>query len=131
GLAAAYGGAAPSEAGPLRIEGCVATGMDLETALREAIVEGALGEGAAAVEALEGAGACVDPVVRGVLSRIAADEQRHALLAYQTVKWALDAEPRRARAVVRACLREGQLHAPKPAVELADSDDAARGYGLI
>lgn len=131
GLAAAYGGAPPSEPGPLNIDACVATGMDLETALREAIVEGALGEGAAAVEALEGAGACVDPVVRGVLSRIAADEQRHALLAYQTVKWALAAEPRRARAVVRACLRDGQLHAPKPAAELADSDDAALGYGLI
>lgn len=131
GLAAAYGGAPPSEAGPLRIEGCVATGMDLETALREAIFEGALGEGAAAVEALEGAGACVDPVVRGVLSRIAADEQRHALLAYQTVKWALDAEPGRAREVVRACLRDGELHAPKPAVKLEANDNAARGYGLI
>lgn len=130
GLAAAYGGAPPSAAGPLKIDGCMATGMDVETALREAIFEGALGEGAAAVEALEGARGCVDPVVRGVLSRIAADEQRHALLAYQTVKWALDAEPRRARAVVRACLRDGELHAPRPAVELADSDHAC-GYGLI
>jgi hypothetical protein len=131
GLAAAYGGAPPCEAGPLRIDGCVSTGMELEAALHEAIIEGALGEGAAALEALEGARACVDPVVRGVLSRIAEDEQRHALLAYQTVKWALDAEPRRARAVVRECLRVGQRCAPKPAAELgAVDDDATRGYGL-
>jgi hypothetical protein len=133
GLAAAYGGAPPCEAGPLRIDGCVSTRMQLEAALHEAILEGALGEGTAALEALEGARACVDPVVRGVLSRIAEDEQRHALLAYQTVKWALDAEPRRAREVVRECLRVGQRCAPKPAVELdaVDDDDAARGYGLI
>jgi hypothetical protein len=98
GLAAAYG-VSPSEAGPLRIDGCVSTGTQLETALREAIIEGALGEGAAAIEALEGGRACVDPVVRGVLSRIAEDEQRHALLAYQTVQWALTAEPARAREV--------------------------------
>ena len=132
GLAAAYGGAPPCEAGPLRIDGCVATGMELETALYEAILEGALGEGAAAVEALEGARACVDPVVRDVLSSIAEDEQRHALLAYQTVKWALDAEPRRAREVVRECLRVGHRCAPKPAAEIgAVDDDAARSYGLI
>jgi hypothetical protein len=129
GVAAAYGGGPPCEAGPLRIDGCVSTGMDLEVALREAILEGALGEGAAALEALEGARACDDPVVRGVLSRIAEDEQRHALLAYQTVKWALRAEPRRAREVVRECLRVG---APKPAVELgAVDDDVARDFGLI
>jgi hypothetical protein len=132
GLAAAYGGAPPCEAGPLRIDGCVSTGMDLEAALHEAIIDGALGEGAAALEALEGARACVDPVVRGVLSRIAEDEQRHALLAHQTVKWALDAEPRRAREVVRECLRVGQRFAPKPAAELGvDDDDAVRGYGLL
>jgi hypothetical protein len=132
GLAAAYGGAPPCEAGPLRIDGCVSTGMQLEAALHEAIIEGALGEGAAALEALEGARACVDPVVRDVLSRIAEDEQRHALLAYQTVKWALHAEPRRTREVVRECLRAGQRCAPKPAAELgAVDDDAARGYGLI
>jgi hypothetical protein len=131
-LAAAYADAPPCEAGPLRIDGCVSTGMDLEAALREAILEGALGEGAAAIEALEGARACVDPVVRGVLSRIAEDEQRHALLAYQTVKWALDAEPRRARVVVRECLRAGHRCAPKPAAELgALDDDATRRDGLI
>jgi hypothetical protein len=132
GLAAAYGGAPPSEAGPLRVDGCVSVGMDLETALREAILEGALGEGAAALEASEGARACVDPAVRGVLSRIAEDEQRHALLAYRTVKWALRAEPRRAREVVLECLRAGQRCAPKPDSERDTvEDEALRGHGLI
>lgn len=130
GLAAAYGGAAPSEAGPLRIDGCVATRMDLESVLREAIFEGALGEGAAAMEALEGARSCGDPAVRELLLQIGADEQRHALLAYQTVQWALDAYPERARAIVLECLREGHLQVAPPAAELGD-DDGLPGYGLL
>jgi hypothetical protein len=130
GLAAAYD-TPELGSGPLRIEGCVATGMDLETTLREAIFEGALNEGAAALEALEGARACEDPVVREVLVRIAEDEQRHALLAYQTVKWALLAYPERARELVRGCLRDGHLHAPMPASASVDDDAAARSHGLI
>lgn len=130
GLAAAHG--APGlEAGPLRIDGCVAAGMDLETVLGEAIFEGALGEGAAALEALEGARACEDPIVREVLLRIAEDEQRHALLAYQTVEWALLAHPERARELVGACLRDGHLHVPKPEAESAGDDGALRSYGLV
>ena len=105
-LAARYGGSSV-EAGPLRVEGSVTTGMNLEATLREAIFEGALNEGAAALEALERAHASEDPVVAEVLSRIAEDEQRHALLAYQTVQWALLAEPIRAREIVEACLGEG------------------------
>ncbi|WP_106392193.1 ferritin-like domain-containing protein [Enhygromyxa salina] len=132
GLAASYGGAPPSEAGPLRIDGGVTTGMELQTALREAIFDGALGEGAATIEALEAARSCDDPVVRDVFLRIAQDEQRHALLAYQTVKWALVAHPRRAREVVRDCLREGHLRATPPAAELgAAEDDALRRHGLV
>ena len=41
-----------------------------------AIFEGALGEGAAAMEAIEGARWCEDPVVREFLLRVAEDEQR-------------------------------------------------------
>jgi hypothetical protein len=104
--------------------------MDLESVLREAIFEGALGEGAAAMEALEGARSCDDPAVQELLLQIGADEQRHALLAYQTVQWALDAYPERARAIVLECLREGHLHAAPPAAELGD-DDGLPGYGLL
>lgn len=132
GLAKAYG-AAQTQVGPLHVEGCASTGMQLEDAVREAIFEGALGEGAAALEALEGARACEDPVVCRVLSQIAQDEQRHALLAYQSVKWALEMEPRRARAVIVECLRLGQMRAPTDASGFAavEIDDDARGYGLI
>lgn len=132
GVAAAYGGAPASEAGPLRVDGCVSTRVELEDVLREAIFEGALNEGMAALEAHEGARACVDPVVRSVLSRIAEDEQRHALLAYQTVQWGLRAEPRRARELILACLRMGERHAPEPTFERdAAEGDPARSYGLL
>ena len=132
GLAAAYGGGPAREAGPLRVAGSAATRMDLEAALREAIVDGALGEGAAAIEALEGARSCQDPVVRDLLLRIAEDEQRHAVLAYRTVQWALAAHPRRAREIVRACLREGHGHAEAPAGEAGEGEDRGLGrYGLI
>jgi len=130
GLAAAYGAPA-TQAGPLSIAGCIATGMDLEATLREAIVAGALGEGAAALEALDGARTCDDPVVRAVLLRIAEDEQRHALLAYQTVQWALLAYPERARELVRGCLRERHVHAPMPTTEPGADHHALASHGLI
>lgn len=127
-LASAYAEGPPVGAGPLRIEQVADTGMDLESTLREAIFEGALGEGTAALRALEGAQACEDPIVREVLLRIAEDEQRHALLAYQTVQWALRAYPRQARALVGACLREGHELAPRS----AEPETQALGrYGLL
>ena len=131
-LAAAYG-ATEGEAGPLPIHGCVAAGMDLEAVVREAIVEGALGEGAAALEALEAALQCEDPIVTGVLRGIGEDEQRHALLGYRTVQWALLAEPERARAVVRACLRDGERLAPTPRAETPVETEAlgSREHGLV
>lgn len=127
-LASAYAQGPSLGAGALRIEQVADTGMDLASALREAIFEGALGEGTAALEALERAEACEDPIVRAVLLRIAEDEQRHALLGYQTVQWALRAFPRQARALLGACVREGQQRARVPAVASAP---ARTRYGLI
>ena len=135
GLAAAYG--AGFEAGPLPIAGSVATGMDLETLLREAIFDGALGEGAAARRAHEGARTCEDSVVAEVLSRIAVDEQRHALLAYQTVQWALLAYPERAPSIVMECLREGDRQRAQAPLELGSNfgsrleGDPSNRHGLL
>jgi hypothetical protein len=56
----------------------------------------------AALEAAEARSHCNDPVARAALQRIAADETRHAQLAWRFVAWALDTGPASLRGVVRA-----------------------------
>lgn len=67
--------------------------------------EGCVGETAAALEATWAAEAATEPLVRDVLAQIAADEERHATLAFRFVSWALERDPRlcdRLRAQLRA-----------------------------
>jgi hypothetical protein len=52
--------------------------------------EGCLGETIAALEAGVAAAAQQDPDARRALERIAADERRHAALAWRTLRWLLD-----------------------------------------
>jgi hypothetical protein len=61
----------------------------LEAVMKLVLTEGCIGETVAALEALEGADSATDPVVRDVLQRIARDEQAHAELAFQFMRWAL------------------------------------------
>ena len=61
-----------------------------EEILINVIREGCIGETVAAVEAAEALEHAVDPMVRDALARIAKDELRHADLAWQFVRWALD-----------------------------------------
>jgi len=51
-------------------------------------VEGCVGETIAALMATRAARGCAEPTVRAALERIAADESRHAELAWGTVAWA-------------------------------------------
>lgn len=87
-LASVYGGA-PAAPGPLAVEGASASADFAELAVAT-VVEGCVGETIAAIEAAVAARACVDPVVRDVLRRIAEDELRHAELAWAIVRWAID-----------------------------------------
>jgi hypothetical protein len=54
-----------------------------------AIVEGAVGETIAAMEAAEALEQATDPAVRLVLTEVVADETRHAQLAWSFLHWAL------------------------------------------
>jgi hypothetical protein len=56
-----------------------------------AVVEGCVGETVAAVVAAEQLARATDPAVRAALTEIAADEARHAELAWKTVAWAVQA----------------------------------------
>jgi hypothetical protein len=54
------------------------------------LAEGCFGETGAALDAFESAESAADPVIAAAYGRIAADEQRHAELAFRFVRWALE-----------------------------------------
>jgi hypothetical protein len=84
---------------------------DLVAVAAEAALDGCIGETVASLLAREAAEVCADPDIRDVLAGIADDEQRHALLGWRTVAWALRVggpEVREAvAAVFAAAAREG------------------------
>jgi hypothetical protein len=90
-LASAFGGA-PVGPGPLSLSGALDGGAAREI-LATAILEGCVGETVAALEAHEMAQRAGDPAVRRALETIAADEARHAELAWRFVKWAVERDP--------------------------------------
>jgi hypothetical protein len=75
--------------GPLDVTGAL-EGGSLREILINVVREGCIGETVAAVEAAEALEHAVDPVVRNALARIAKDELRHADLAWQFVRWAIE-----------------------------------------
>ncbi len=94
--------------------------------------EGCIGETVAALEAAEAREHAADPVVRAVLEQIAADETRHAELAWRTLSWALDSGDAELARAVRAELRAA-LGEPAPATEPGGhmDEDALLGHGLV
>jgi hypothetical protein len=119
-LAGAYAGH-PVGPGPLSMSG-VAPETDLARLVESAVVEGCIGETTAALEAALVARAVTDPIVRDVLERIAADEQRHAELAFRFVRWIVGAHPELAAVARAVLLREERAldperFSPKPAEE--------------
>jgi hypothetical protein len=101
-LASAYAGCAIGP-GPLDIERSLAV-SSLEDIVDLVLAEGCIGETSAALEALEAADAASDPVIRAAYTQIAADEQRHAELAFRFVRWALQQDPNRVAGRIRAAL---------------------------
>jgi hypothetical protein len=75
--------------GPLPLEGAFAS-TELCEVIVGTVLEGCIGETVAAIEAAEALQHCADPAARSVLARIAADETRHAELAWRCVAWALE-----------------------------------------
>lgn len=88
GLASRYGDSAVGP-GPLSLEQALGS-VTLESAVENAVLEGCIGETLAAAEAQAASEHAKDPIVREILERIAADETRHAALAFRFVAWAFD-----------------------------------------
>lgn len=118
--------------GPLVMAGALET-----TALRDIVLstlrEGCIGETVAAIEAAEALAHCADPEARPVLERIAAEETRHAELAWRFVAWALETAPEQRAGLcnrIRAELAR-ELAAPIVHGEIGERDRELARYGLL
>ncbi|MCB9529902.1 MAG: ferritin-like domain-containing protein [Myxococcales bacterium] len=87
GLAAAYAGR-PLGPAPLPLAD-LALATDRRDVITALIDEGCVGETLGAAEA-QAIAAAADPTVAAVGDRLAADEARHAALAWRTLRWLLD-----------------------------------------
>jgi bacterioferritin (cytochrome b1) len=92
GLATHFSGS-PVGPGPMSLAG-VTLDTTPEQVLTDLIEEACVRETLGVAEALLAASVCQDPVVYGVLEQIAADELRHAQLAWATLDWMLLMHPR-------------------------------------
>jgi hypothetical protein len=90
-IASAFAGVAVGP-GALDVQGALET-PTLARSLATTVREGCIGETVAALSASELAAHVADPVLLQVLEGIAADERRHAELAWKFAHWALCARP--------------------------------------
>jgi hypothetical protein len=79
----------PLGPGPLATDGALAGPCDLASFAAATAREGCIDETIAAAIVGTAAALAVDPSLRACLAAIAADERRHAALAWRTVAWAL------------------------------------------
>jgi hypothetical protein len=123
GLASAYAGA---DIGPGRfaVHGSLEA-MDLRSIVATTFAEGCIGETVAALEATEALEHMRDrdPAVAAVLATIAADEARHAELAWRSVAWMVSAFGRAARDALADALADARRAA------LADETPRSPGVG--
>jgi hypothetical protein len=97
-IAFALGGSA---AGPGALDVAPRAPMDLASLARATFEDGCMGETIAAMEARARAADEDDPRVRASLARIAADEERHAELAWRALAWMLRVGGARVREAIR------------------------------
>lgn len=90
-VASALGGA-PVGPGPIAGVG-EAVPTDAPSIVRALVEEACVGETLGVAEALAFAEAARDPVMAALHRRIAEDEERHAALAYRTLRWLLERDP--------------------------------------
>jgi hypothetical protein len=103
-VASAYAG---RKLGPDALDlGSVAVRTDRREVIRSLIVEGCVGETLGVAEAIELAARVRDPALRRAHARIAADEQRHAELAWRTLAWLLAGEGEETARFAARCFAE-------------------------
>ena len=110
--------------GPMRLHD-VALHTDLEAFATALVREGCVGETCGAAEAGEAARGVRDPALRAAMETIAADEQRHAVLAWKTLQWVWPQLPGEARGRVMAAAREEALALSGAPAGATSTDDLA------
>jgi hypothetical protein len=103
-LASAYGGA-PVGPGPFGATTASLAGRSGEDIVLTAILEGCVGETVAAAEATEALSRATDRAVREALTKVAADEARHATLAWRFIQWVIESGPEELARAAREALR--------------------------
>lgn len=124
GLASAYAQRALGP-GTLNVDDALMP-TDAAAIVRLTFREGCVGESAAAHEVREAAAQSEDPALRVMLEGIAADEERHALLAWRFVKWALV----RFGAPVRAAV-EAEVRGLQGEAEQRPGQDPLAAHGVL
>lgn len=126
-LASAYAGKKLGP-GPLDLAGTLGTGFSLAELCEGTVTEGCVGETLAAIEAAACAVQAREPAVRIALEVIAADEQRHAELAWAFVRWAVTSAPELAD-VARAAFESAASRVSEP--KYACVEPEVRGLGFL
>lgn len=126
GVASAYAG---SQLGPaaLAVHDSLG-GASLVEVTRLVMREGCIGETAAALEAHEAAAHARSPELAALLRAVAADETRHAELAWRFVRWALGQQPGAVAAAVRSELERGPVAA---AASASSNDEELLAHGVV
>jgi hypothetical protein len=130
-LASAYAGR-PIAPGPFPLGDVVPVEASLTALALSTVDEGCVGETIAAVVAAERAARATDPAVRAALEQIAADEARHAALAWRTVAWAIGASGGDVRAAVARAVQAHLAAAEEPQATGAKGAGATIvGHGVL
>jgi hypothetical protein len=129
-LASAYRGA-PLAPGAFPFGGSVTVAGDLAGLAASVVKEGCVGETLAAIQASAQHEAATDPAVRAALVVIAADEARHAELAWRTVAWAVAEGGAEVRRAVRAAFDEALATLPAPEPIAADLAAELAAHGRL
>jgi hypothetical protein len=85
-LAAAYGG---HPVGPAALAALPGASRTLASIARSTFIDACVGESVASASLADSSRKAADPVLRDLLAKMAADEERHAELAWRIVAWAL------------------------------------------
>jgi len=105
---------------------------DLAAVAVEAARDGCIGETVAALLARAAASRCEDPAIRAVLLGIAEDEEKHAILGWRTVAWAIGRGGAAVREAVAAVFRDAAREGVAvPLVGEVDAPELLARVGLL
>jgi hypothetical protein len=104
---------------------------DLEAFAIALVREGCVGETCGAAEAAEGARGVTDPALRSAMETIAADEQRHAVLAWKTLQWVWPKLSSEARARVMDAARDEAMALSSTGSTADETSSALAEVGVL